>query len=215
MDGAIMVAFRKTSLVDYPGRVAAAVFFQGCNLRCPWCYNGELVLGGAEGLIPLADALSHIEKRKNVLGGVVLSGGEPALQKTLPAIIARIKALGLPVKLDTNGTFPDVLKLLLGRPETKPDFIAMDIKAPFPRYYELCLPPARDPALGHELAAKLAASVALIRGAGVAHEFRSLDLPPGVLSEAEWLAMREAVGEPLKVRAFRGGNCLDESWNDR
>jgi pyruvate formate lyase activating enzyme len=204
-----LVAFRKTSLVDYPGKVAAVIFFQGCNLRCPWCYNGELVLGTAEGLTPLDEALRHIEKRKNVLGGVVLSGGEPALQKNLAEIIKRLKGLGLLLKLDTNGAFPAILKRLLEMPETRPDFIAMDIKAPFERYGELC-----SAGSGAEnLAEKLAASAALIKASGIPHEFRSLKLPDGVLSEGDWQAMREAAGEPLKIREFHAGSCLDETWN--
>jgi pyruvate formate lyase activating enzyme len=115
------VHLRKTTLVDYPGKVAAALFFPGCNLRCPWCHNRELVNREAENLVPLEAALSHLEKRRKLLGGVVLSGGEPLLFPGLGELIPLIKGLGLKVKLDTNGTLPQLLEKLLENEKTRPD----------------------------------------------------------------------------------------------
>jgi pyruvate formate lyase activating enzyme len=209
----VRVAFRKTSLVDYPGKVASVIFFEGCNLRCPWCYNGELVLGTAEGLITLDEAFAHIEKRRTVIGGVVLSGGEPTLQKELGAIIRRVAAFGLSVKLDTNGLLPDKLETILGSPETRPHFIAMDVKTAPERY--AMLTPSNDARSNvvKDIAARIRKSAALIRESGIPHEFRSLELPHGYLSAEDWEAMRETAGGKLTVRAFHGGSCLDESWN--
>ena len=209
------VAFRKTSLVDYPGKVASVIFFQGCNLRCPWCYNGELVLGTAEGLITLDEAFAAIEKRRAVLGGVVLSGGEPTLQKDLGAVIKRIAALGLAVKLDTNGLLPDKLAQILGDPATRPQFIAMDIKTAPERY--ALLTPSKDnrPETIADIANRIRKSAALIRESGIPHEFRSLELPHGYLSAEDWEAMRQTAGGQLTVRAFHAGTCLDDTWNQK
>jgi pyruvate formate lyase activating enzyme len=209
----INVMLRKTSLVDYPGKVAAVLFFQGCNLRCPWCYNWELVTTVPQGLTGLNEALAVIAKRKRLLGGVVLSGGEPTLINELPAIIAEVKQMALCVKLDTNGMQPDVLKKICADDKTRPDFIAMDIKLPPERYAELTGQKNQTPEQIQAIADKIRASVDLIRDSGVVHEFRSLTLPSHYLSQNDIDIMRSVTVEPLKFRAFWGGNCLDESWN--
>ncbi|GHT92248.1 anaerobic ribonucleoside-triphosphate reductase activating protein [Spirochaetia bacterium] len=212
----ISVSLRKTSLVDYPGKIASVIFFPGCNLRCPWCQNRELVLSPekAPGAIPLEHALEQIDKRRNILGGVVLSGGEPALYRDLPALVRRIKAPdklgrpGLPVKLDTNGTFPAVLEELLSQPDTRPDYIAMDLKIAPSRYAELAHG-------ANSLEAALQKSTALIRGSGIAHEFRSLILPGGFFGPADKEALAPLAGDsPWYFRPFRPGNCLDPAWDE-
>jgi pyruvate formate lyase activating enzyme len=163
----------------------------------------------APGAISLEEALEQIEKRRKVLGGVVLSGGEPCLYRDLPALIRRIKAqgkLGLPVKLDTNGTFPAVLEALLPQPDTRPDYIAMDLKIAPSRYAEL--------GGGAGLAAALKKSAALIRNSGIAHEFRSLALPGGFFGPADREALAPLAGDsPWHFRPFRPGNCLDPAWD--
>ncbi|GHV62152.1 anaerobic ribonucleoside-triphosphate reductase activating protein [Spirochaetia bacterium] len=212
----ILVSLRKTSLVDYPGKIAAVIFIPGCNLRCPWCQNRELVLDTekAPGAIFLEEALEQIEKRRNVLGGVVLSGGEPTLYRDLPDLIRRIKTQGkpgLPVKLDTNGTFPAVLEELLSRPDTRPDYIAMDLKIAPSRYAVLLSGGAAAAAL----APALQKSAALIRSSGIAHEFRSLILPGGFFGPADREALAPlAADSPWNFRPFRPGNCLDPAWDD-
>jgi pyruvate formate lyase activating enzyme len=210
------VGFRKTTLVDYPGQVAAAIFFPFCNMRCPWCHNGKLIVGedGAEDgeeLIPLNDVLLQIEKRKHVLGGVVLSGGEPTLYPPLPKLISEIKKLGLAVKLDTNGTTPDVLSQLLLSLETKPDYIACDLKIAPKRYAELC-----GGAEQKDLAAKLDESAEIIRQSGIEHEFRSLTLDPAFFSNTDIDSLAPLAGNsPWHFRPFRPGACLDEAWNEK
>lgn len=116
----------KTTLLDYPGLVAAVVFTAGCNLRCPWCQNPGLVHAPWEqGLVPEADILAFLEKRRGVLGGVVVTGGEPLFLPDLPFLLAKIKALGYRIKLDTNGTYPDRLEAL---DPGLVDYLAFDLK---------------------------------------------------------------------------------------
>ena len=103
----------KTTLLDFPGEVAATVFTSGCNLRCPYCHNPEFVTGETAGdEISLSDFFNFLEKRKNVLGGICITGGEPLIHEDLKELIYEIKKTGLKVKLDTNGTFPDRMKHL-------------------------------------------------------------------------------------------------------
>jgi pyruvate formate lyase activating enzyme len=204
---------RKTSLVDYPGKIAATLFFPGCTLRCPWCQNRELVtpggLAGGTGLVTLDNAISHVLKRRPVLGGVVLSGGEPTARSGLGEIIRRIKALGLPVKLDTNGMHPGALEILFSREESRPDYIALDLKLPPERYGELTQSAALS-APGEALVK----SAALLRASGIDHEFRSLAFPNHYLTPEEIPAMAALVDDaPWYFRPFRPGNCLDPAWD--
>lgn len=129
--------FQALSLSDYPGKLAALVFFAGCNLRCPFCYNSELVLPElVEKLrpIPPVEVLRSLSERQGFLDGVVLTGGEPTLSPDLPNFIRALKDLGFLVKLDTNGTNPHILRELLSAGLL--DYVALDIKAPFSRYSE-------------------------------------------------------------------------------
>ncbi|MCR5279689.1 MAG: anaerobic ribonucleoside-triphosphate reductase activating protein [Lachnospiraceae bacterium] len=120
--------FNKTTLLDYPGLVAATVFTGGCNFRCPFCQNSDLVLDPmSQPLIPEEDVLSHLAKRKGITAGVCITGGEPTLQPDLRDFIIKLRALGLKVKLDTNGYRPEILGSLLD--EGLLDYVAMDIKS--------------------------------------------------------------------------------------
>ena len=262
----LKAALRKTSLVDYPGRVSSVLFFPLCNLRCPWCQNRELVLGKAEDLVDIEKCLEHLWKRKNVLGGVVLSGGEPCLWKELPLIIKEIKKIPnekekfMPVKLDTNGMFPDMLKILFSSKETSPDYIALDLKIAPERYTELLsgqrLCDSNPDELFGESAALLQSallrqgdalrqsaainqgealrqgdvlrqsaainhsealrqSAELIKQSGIAHEYRTLALPGGFITEKDIEALAPLTDNaPWYFRPFRGGNCLDPEWNN-
>ncbi|MDR2747605.1 MAG: radical SAM protein [Treponema sp.] len=213
-----LVNLRKTSLVDYPGRVSAVIFLPGCNLRCPWCQNRELVLSGASaggpGAIPLAEALALICGRKNLLGGVVISGGEPCLFPGLPALAAEIKKLGLPYKLDTNGLFPLVLGELLKDPAVRPDYVAMDLKLAPRRYGELLPGSSSQSPLQSPAFDALAESAALLRASGVEHEFRSIALPGSYFGPDDIKALAPLAGDsPWNIRPFRPGNCLDPAWD--
>ncbi len=127
---------QKTTLVDYPGYVATTLFTGGCNFRCPYCHNGDLVIG-LNDIKPytMEDIVEHLEKRRNVLEGVVISGGEPTLNRDLPDFIRQIKLLGYKVKLDTNGTNPTMLRSLVK--DRFVDYVAMDIKQCRTKYADI------------------------------------------------------------------------------
>lgn len=118
---------QKTTLLDYPGHVAATVFLGGCNFKCPFCHNMNIVIGDDNGMTySKDDILAFLNKRKNILDGVCITGGEPTLYSELPNFIKEIKEIGYLVKLDTNGSNPEMLKSLVA--EQLIDYVAMDIK---------------------------------------------------------------------------------------
>lgn len=125
---------QKNSLIDYPGKLSCVIFLAGCNFNCPYCHNPSLVNGCAECPASLKDdgLYSFLESRKDFLDGVVISGGEPTLQKNLVNLCERIKNLGYSVKLDTNGSRPKDLKCLIDNGLV--DYVAMDIKTDPVRY---------------------------------------------------------------------------------
>lgn len=121
-----ITGLQKMTLLDFPGRIACTVFLQGCNFRCPFCHNAELLGPEGETVISAEDLLSFLKKRKGMLDGVCITGGEPTVQQDLPELLRAIKELGYPVKLDTNGSNPAMLKALVQ--EGLVDYVAMDIK---------------------------------------------------------------------------------------
>ena len=125
---------QKMTLLDYPGKVACTVFFGGCDMRCPFCHNAELLDGTAPPVMDEKELLSFLEKRKGLLDGVAITGGEPMLQKDLPSLAARIRELGYPVKVDTNGNHPELLREMIDRGLAQ--YVAMDIKNAPERYAE-------------------------------------------------------------------------------
>ena len=106
---------QKMTLLDYPGKIACTVFLGGCNFRCPFCHNGELLDSAAENLMDEQELLSFLSKRRGLLDAVCISGGEPTLQSGLAELLERIKRMGYLIKLDTNGSRPEVLKDLVSR----------------------------------------------------------------------------------------------------
>ena len=118
---------QKTSLIDYPGKIAATIFLGGCNLRCNYCYNKELVFPTKEKSIPEQEVLAFLRKRKNVLDGVCITGGEPTIHQELPMFLKKIKDNNYKIKLDTNGTNPEMVAMLIKHHLI--DYLAMDIKA--------------------------------------------------------------------------------------
>ena len=123
---------QKMTLLDYPGKVACTVFLGGCNFRCPYCHNSELLDAGAEPVMTEAALLDFLAGRKGLLDAVCISGGEPTLQRDLPELLAQIKSMGFLTKLDTNGSRPEVLKALVSQKLL--DYVAMDIKNSPDRY---------------------------------------------------------------------------------
>ncbi len=176
--------FTKTTLLDFPEHVAATVFTGGCNFRCPFCHNGDLVVSPANfPLLSEQELLSSLEKRRGIVTGVCVTGGEPTLQPDLADFLRRIKDLGFLVKLDTNGYLPKVLEKLIQ--EQLLDYIAMDIKSSKERYRLA----AGIPHLDLE---RIKASVSLIRSCGISYEFRTtvvkeLHTPQDLEDISRWL----------------------------
>lgn len=204
-------AFSPLSLSDDPGRVSALVFVVGCNFRCPFCHNEELVLPERAPQGPTLDVdaiLGKLRLRNGFLDGVVVSGGEPTLQPDLGPFLAAVRAAGLRTKLDTNGSRPGVLSALFARRLV--DYVAMDVKAPPGRYAEFAGAAA-------DLAA-LEASMRAIRDSGIDHEFRTT-VAPGLREEdlveiAEWIGRaRRYVLQPFRVPPEK--HLVDVEWESR
>ena len=156
--------FQPFTLTDYPGHVATIVFTQGCNWRCPYCHNAQLLPADRpkSELIPETYVFDHLSGRRRQLDGLVITGGEPTIQEHLPRFIHKVRRMGLAIKLDTNGSRPDVLRRLLE--EGLLDYIAMDIKAPFDQYESVVCRPVDADALH--------TSMELIKNSGILHKFR-------------------------------------------
>ena len=125
---------QKMTLLDYPGRVACTVFFGGCDMRCPFCHNAELLDGTAPPVMEEEELLLFLKKRQGLLDGVAITGGEPLLQPDIARFAEKVRALGYPIKLDTNGTHPDRLEELIRKGLVQ--YVAMDIKNSPERYAE-------------------------------------------------------------------------------
>ena len=125
---------QKMTLLDFPGRVACTVFLGGCDMRCPFCHNAELIDGSAPPVMDEDELLAFLEKRRGLLDGVAVTGGEPLLRPDFISLAEKIRDLGYPLKLDTNGTHPDRLREVIGRGLAA--YVAMDIKNSPERYAE-------------------------------------------------------------------------------
>ncbi len=157
--------FNKLTLLDYPGHLGAMVFLGGCNMRCPFCQNASLVLNPSSlPVIPEDEIFSLLKRRKNILEGVCISGGEPTIYDELPDFIKRIKDMGYLVKLDTNGTNPSMLTNLIEHKLI--DYVAMDIKNSKSNYALTSGKPAVE--LG-----KIEESVAYLISSPLSYEFRT------------------------------------------
>lgn len=204
----------KTTLVDFPGTVACSFFLRGCNMRCPYCYNTELVTGNApENLITKEELFAYLEKRRNVLHGLVVSGGEALLSPHLADILSRAKQLGYKTKLDTNGTLPEKLEVVINNTNMRPDFIAMDIKTA-PSRYETELFPGRTAAGPEKTAKLLLKSVELIRKYPTDNrEFRTV-LVPHLVEENDLQEIARILPDDAvwMLAPFQNGNCLHEAY---
>jgi pyruvate formate lyase activating enzyme len=155
---------QKVSLIDYPGLICASVFLQGCNFKCPYCHNPELVDPQLfHPCIKENDVLEFLNTRKGKLDAVTITGGEPTIHDDLAPFIKKIKKMGFAVKLDTNGSQPQVIKTLLD--EKLLDFIAMDIKAPLEKYKNVVKVPVNVDSIKE--------SIRLILKSKITHEFRT------------------------------------------
>lgn len=179
----VFKGIQKTTLIDFPGKVASTLFLPKCNFRCPFCYNSQLVFEKGTGVdIPEKEALQFLEGRKGFLDGVCVTGGEPLLHQDLEGFLSRVKGLGLLTKLDTNGSKPEFLKRLLSKGLL--DYIAMDIKAA-PKDYN------RAAGIRVDMDA-IRESVESIKESGLGYEFRTTVVPglhsrEGMLEIGKWL----------------------------
>lgn len=167
----IFGGFEKFTLIDYPGKTACMVYTIGCNFRCPYCHNPELVDETVETRHSEADILSFLDTRRGFLDGVVVTGGEPTMHDDLPDFLRKVKAREFLVKLDTNGTRPEMLRSLIE--QRMVDYIAMDVKAPLQKYSETVARPVDTGAIRE--------SIALLIKGKAAYEFRTT-VVKGILS---------------------------------
>jgi pyruvate formate lyase activating enzyme len=205
-----IAAFVPLSLSDHEGRVAAVVFLRGCNFRCPFCHNPDLVVPerATPARLARADVLRALGERRAFLDSVVITGGEPTVAPGLASFLADIRSLGLLVKLDTNGSRPDVLEELLARQLV--DLVAMDVKAPRDRYPTFA-------GLAVDLAA-IEGSMRLIRARAPDSEFRTTVAPglaeSDLLEIAQWLeGATRYVLQPFRVPPEKA--LLDPAWAER
>lgn len=212
----------KTTLVDFPENVACAFFLSGCNLKCPYCYNHEL----AQGIIPEENSVSeeelykYLEKRKKVISGLVISGGEALLNQHLGKIITTAKSIGYKIKLDTNGTLPEKLEQLISDKSTKPDFIAMDVKTSPQKYYEKLLLWTEKDGF-HKKTQQSVLSEKIIRSIKIVseypaenREFRTVLVPDLIQKEdIEEIARFLPADSNWMFSQFFNENCLNPEFN--
>ncbi|MBE6148463.1 MAG: anaerobic ribonucleoside-triphosphate reductase activating protein [Firmicutes bacterium] len=156
--------FTKLTLIDYPKKIACIIFTQGCNYNCAFCQNSGLIKCNKNNLIARQEIFNYLKKRKNIIEGVVISGGEPTIQPDLYGFVKDIKEMGFLVKLDTNGSNPEILKRLVD--EKLIDYIAMDVKNIFDEY---------DPIVNLKKVnvENIKQSIEIIKNSSIDHEFRT------------------------------------------
>lgn len=209
-----ILGLQKLTLLDYPEHLGAVVFLGGCNFRCPFCQNGDLVQHADQlPVISREELFSFLKKRAGILEGVVVSGGEPTLYRELPDFLAEIRELGYLIKLDTNGTNPDMLQELIDHRLI--DYTAMDIKAGRFNYRRVCGLSSADPALPHSdaspefdaLLAKIQRSITILKNSSISYEFRTtvvqgLHTAADFEDIAKWIAPLPA-SVPYYLQSYR------------
>jgi len=205
-----IAGLEKTSLLEYPGQICAILFVQGCDYRCPYCHNPQLVssASGAAGRerpdeIPQGEIEAFLKKREAVLDAVTVTGGEPCLYADLPEYLSWLQGLGLKVKLDTNGSRPEMLAEVLDA--SLVDYVALDIKSSAARYHE---------AVGRDVDIEaVLRSIGLLLGAQIPCEFRSTILPR-LHDEATVLEMARMISGARRyfLQPFRPQRTLDPSF---
>lgn len=192
---------QKHSLIDFPGKVGCVLFLAGCNFTCPYCHNPQLVgpPGPRADALPIEDALLFLEKRRGLIEGVVVSGGEPTLQRGLADACRRIKAMGYAVKLDTNGSRPKVIRRLAA--EGLVDYLAMDIKTE-PERYPGCI--------SRRCAARaVSESIRQVMESGIDYEFRTTCAKPLVTPQTiEQIARLIRGCRRYVLQPFKAGRIL-------
>jgi len=202
-----IAGFQKFTMVDYPGEIAATVFTRGCSFRCPFCHNPELVIPDKfSDLLDEDEILAFLEKRKNQLHAVCITGGEPTLQPDLQQFINKLKVMGYKIKLDSNGWDPNTLKKLIDSGQL--DYIAMDIKATLDKYPMVAKFKGQRPKV--KIEEEIQNSIKLIMDSGIPYEFRTTVVHP--LHEVKDF---EAIGKMIKgARRYFIQNFVQSKHND-
>ncbi len=197
--------FQKFSLIDYPGEICAIVFTTGCNFKCPYCHNPELVEGDAAD-IRTAEVMDFLERRTGKLSAVSITGGEPTLHKDLSDFIKAIKSFGYKVKLDTNGTKPDMLAKIID--EHLVDYIAMDVKAPFEKYGYVVRTNCDTKIISE--------SIEIIMKSGVEYEFRTTAVS-GLTTQQDILRIAETLkgARAYYLQRFIPSKTLDKGYMNK
>ncbi len=196
---------QKTTLIDYPGHIACTVFLIGCNFRCPWCYSPELVLPDEitrQPRIKEEDFFFFLDKRKGDLEKVVVCGGEPTINDDLPDFLSNIKEKGFGIKLDTNGSNPEMLRRIIK--EGLVDYLAMDVKAPLNKYSK---------AVGRDVDVSLIKeSIEIIKNSGIDYEFRTT-VVPGIHTKEDIKEIAKEISGAKKyfLQKFRLEKNIDPS----
>jgi len=189
----VIGGIQRFSLIDYPGRIACVIFTQGCNFRCPYCYNRSLVLPRFYGEpLPEEEVLSFLKTRRGLVEAVVVSGGEPTVQEDLPEFLGKLREMGFLLKLDTNGTHPETVKELIISGII--DYVAMDVKAPLARYREVVREEVN--------LQNIVLSTTLLLSSGVDYEFRTT-LVRELISEKDILRIAETLIRGAKRYALQ------------
>ncbi|MCF7792806.1 MAG: anaerobic ribonucleoside-triphosphate reductase activating protein [Candidatus Cloacimonetes bacterium] len=196
--------FQKFSLIDYPGKICAIVFTQGCNFRCPYCHNPELVEADKFcNPIPEEEIINFLENRKGKLDAVSITGGEPTLHSDLINFLLECRSMGFSIKLDTNGTNPDILEKIIRLKLV--DYLAMDIKAPLPKYAEVTCSNVDSKSIKR--------SIKLIENSNIDYEFRST-LVQNLLTTDDVLIMGQMLGKAKRylLQKFVPSKTLNEDY---
>jgi pyruvate formate lyase activating enzyme len=190
---------QKISLIDYPNQVASVLFTPGCNLRCGFCHNWRIAINPQPPFLQEAVALTVLESRKKYIQAIVITGGEPCMNRELPKFLGKLKDRGFIVKLDTNGFFPEMLEQCLDYV----DYVAMDVKTSLQKYSRL----------GAKDTAKLLLSAELLKTGKVTYEFRITMVPDLVKAEdAEAIGQIVKGAETLALQQFVPNDTLDKTF---
>ncbi len=197
-----ITGLQKTSLIEYPGKIVSVLFTQGCNFKCPYCHNSELIALEScdREYFPQDYIFGFLKKRKGLIDGISITGGEPTLQADLYDFLVKIKKIGLDIKLDTNGSNPELIKTLFK--DRLIDYIAMDIKGPLDRYEEISGSNVNTDNILH--------SISLIKEAEIDYEFRTTFVP-GIHNKNDLLDIVHLIkgSKQYFIQNFRPNNTFN------
>lgn len=194
----------ESSLLDWEGKIVCVVFLSGCNFRCPWCHNKELAEGTVRNIISVDEILQKLKDKKNWIDGFVITGGEPTINKGLMEIISKINDYGFPVKIDTNGSMPTIIKELIDNKLV--DFVAMDIKSSLTKekYNNACGVEVNLSDINH--------TIEILLNSNIKVSFRTTAVP-GIVDGGDIKKIFERIkGRKYIVQKFVPHNTIDKNY---